>query len=544
MICFILYIFSMLSSAQIITEFQAIQSDTEPEWIEIYNNSDEIINIDTFKIADSKSDVIYNNLQIKPFSFIVFTSDKALLENKYILVSNDIIELKLPSLNNTTDEIKIYADGVLLDSLYYDMKWFKNGHSVERIDFQGELVSENLANSLNSFGGTPLAKNSYKVFDYDIATSSFKEDSNQIKLEIINKGRKSIDKFDYEIYLDLNQDDKFDTEEIVFSEIDNTLDSNKILNFSKYDFKNDLEIFGVFKLFAKIKSDEDEFIDNDSISLLINFAPNKESILINEFMFDVDDRNCEFIEIYNNSEFDINIKDLYFCDAQNEFKQGVNFDTNYILKSRDLFVLSSDSLIFYYYKNSIISEKVFVVNNNLSLNNSGDKIILKWVDGFVIDELEYSPYWHSSDLFESKNVSLEKKIANYNSADKNNWISSGDKLGATPTFENTYTYADKSELGLKISKNPFSFLDDNLLKITYISPFESSKINITLYSKDGVKLGMISELQFGLRKGEIIWEGKVQNKKIETGSYVLFFESIKSDTQEIYTSKELIVIIQ
>ena len=544
MICFILYIFSTFTSAQNLTEFQAIQSDTEPEWIEIYNNSDEIINIDTFKIADSKSDVIYTDLQIKPFSFIVFTSNKSLLENKYILISNDIIELKLPTLNNTTDEIKIFTDGVLIDSLYYDMKWFKNGNSVERIDIQGDLVKENLANSLNSFGGTPLAKNSYKVFDYDVEICSFKEDSNQIKLEIVSLGRKAIEIFDYEIYLDLNQDDKFDTEEIVFSEIDNVLDSNKILTFNKYDFKKDLEIFGVFKLFAKIKNDGDEYIENDSLSLQINFSPNKESILINEFMFDVDDRNCEFIEIYNNSEFDINIKDLYFCDAQNEFKQGVNFDTNYILKSRDLFVLSSDSLIFDYYKNSIISEKVFVVNSNLSLNNGEDKIILKWVDGFVIDELEYSPDWHSGDLFESKNVSLEKKIANLNSAEKNNWISSGDKLGATPTFENTYTYVDKSELGLKISKNPFSFLDDNLLKITYISPFESSKINITLYSKDGVKLGMISELQFGLRKGEIIWDGKVQNNKIETGSYVLFFESIKSDTQEIYTSKELIVIIQ
>jgi len=543
MIYILLYIISSFSSAQIITEFQAIQNDYEPEWIEIYNKQDEDIFIDTFRIADSKSSVEYYNLEIKRNSFVVFTSNKSLLENKYIINSESIIEIKLATLNNTTDEIKIYDNNTLIDSLYYDYKWFNNSNSVERVDFQKSASKENLKSSLNSFGGTPLEFNSYKVFDFDLSLINIVELDGVIKVEIINDGRDTITSFDYEVYLDLDRNNKYDSKEVVTSQIDNKIDSVITLNFMKYDLKQDFDIFGVFSILIRINSDKDEYIENDTITLTVNFAPKKESILINEFMFDVYEDNCEFIEIYNNSEFDININNLYLTDDISGKKNGIKFDVDYVLKSKDLFVIAADSLILDFYKSSLLPEKVFIANKNLSLNNGGDNIILKWEDGFVIDELEYYPAWHSSSVFDTKNISLEKKESNLISSDKENWISSTDQNGATPTFANSFTYGEKRDFGLLIPKNPFSFLEENLLKIAYISPFENSNINLTVFSKDGVKLGMVSELSLGGAKGEIIWDGTLNNKKVKTGSYILYFESIKSDTQEIYTSKELLVIV-
>lgn len=541
MIFFIIYFLSCVN-AQIITEFQSIQSDDEPEWIEIYNDKDEDLILDSFRIADSQTSLLINPIIVKSNTFKVFTKDKILLQNKYNIESEFIVDANFPILNNTTDEIKIYQGETLLDSLYYDMKWFENKYSVERVDFLKPANQDNLKNSFSILGGTPLDYNSNRIYDSDLKVSISEIKNDSVFVEVMNVGRKRINKFDYEVYLDLDRDENFDLMELIYSRIDNQIDSSWSYNHFKYLLMSDFDIYGAFNLLFKINSDIDQNRGNDTITVNANFSPRKGSILINEFMFEPDNNNSEFVEIYSSSNFDININNLYLHDAQNEDGNGKRFDIDYLLKPGDYFVIAADSNIFNTY-NNLDESKIYVLNQNLSLNNSGDKIILKWSDGFIIDELEYFTNWHSSELFSTQNISLEKKIKNQISNDKNNWTSSSDTQGATPTYSNSFVNKTDKDFGIKLPKNPFSFVEEEVIKIQYSTPFDNSIINLSLFSKQGAKLGMIKELNFSGSNGEILWDGKLNNKQLRSGTYVLYLESVKKDTQEIYIAKEIIVIV-
>jgi len=96
---------------------------------------------------------------------------------------------------------------------------------------------------------------------------------------------------------------------------------------------------------------------------------------------------------------------------------------------------------------------------------------------------------------------------------------------------------------LKLPKNPFSFIENDLIKISYFSPYQNSIINLSIYDKNGLKIGVISELDRGAYSGEIKWNGKIKNKSLTTGSYILYLECVNADTQELYIDKELFVIV-
>lgn len=542
MILFLIFIYASLN-AQIITEFQAIKSDTEPEWIEIFNMTNEDLFLDSFRIADNLTSVSIGPVFVNANSFKVFTQNKLQLEKHYKINSEFIVEAKFPVLNNTTDEIKIYNGSKLLDSLYYDTRWFDNRNSVERIDFFEPPVKENLANSIAKYGGTPLDYNSNRIYKFDLKVNLKEIRNDSIFIEVVNIGRERINKFDYEVYLDLNRDGNFDFMELIYSRIDNEIDSNWLYSNYKYDLMDNFDIYGAFDLMVRIVSDIDDNRNNDTVKIKANFSPRRGSILINEIMFEPERTNCEYVEIYSDSNFDINIKDLSLHDRQNEFGNGVRFNIDYVLKSKDYFVIAADSNIFNSYRGKILKEKVFVANRNFSLNIGGDRVLLKWSDGYVIDEMEYFPNWHNPNLFNTRNISLEKKKENSISNEKQNWTSSSDNLGGTPTYPNSYVYDITKDYGIRLPKNPFSFIEQEVIKIAFSTPFENSLINLSIFSKQGAKLGMITELEYSSSSGEIMWNGKLNNRQLRSGTYVLYLESVKRDSQEIYTAKEVIVIV-
>jgi hypothetical protein len=542
MILYLIFLFSSLN-AQIITEFQAIQSDTEPEWIEIYNMTNEDLFLDSFRIADNLSSISIGPVFLNANSFKVFTQNKLQLEKHYKINSEFIVEAKFPVLNNTTDEIKIYNGSKLLDSLYYDTKWFDNRNSVEKIDFFEPPTKENLTNSIAKYGGTPLDYNSNRIYKFDLKVNLKEIRNDSILIEVLNIGREKIKKFDYEVYLDLNRDGNFDFMELIYSRIDNEIDSNWLYRNYKYDLMENFDIYGAFDLMVRIVSDIDDNRNNDTLKIKANFSPRRGSILINEIMFEPDRTNCEYVEIYSDSNFDININDLFLHDRQNEFGNGVRFNVDYVLKSKDYFVIAADSNIFNSYRGKILKEKVYVANRNLSLNIAGDRVVLKWSDGYVIDEMEYFPNWHNPNLFNTRNISLEKKKVNLISNEKQNWTSSSDNLGGTPTYPNSYVYDITKDYGIKLPQNPFSFIEQEVIKIAFSTPFENSLINLSIFSKQGAKLGMITELEYSSSSGEIMWNGKLNNRQLRSGTYVLYLESVKRDSQEIYTAKEVIVIV-
>jgi len=149
------------------------------EYLELYNNTNDSINLINWKILDQYTTscrrneiVISNEVFIKPKDYITISADSSIFslfpnlkdykEKVYVLNKSSL------NLNNDEDEIVIYdLNGDLQDSMKYSDKWhnpnisFTKGISLEKIDNNSSSRDRtNWSSSTDMFGGTPSKINS------------------------------------------------------------------------------------------------------------------------------------------------------------------------------------------------------------------------------------------------------------------------------------------------------------------------------------------------------------------------------------------------
>ena len=543
MIFLLTILFSYFTYSQMLSEFQPIQSESEPEWIEIYNENDFELSLENLTISDNVSSNKLSSGVIGAKSYFIITQNKQLLLSKYDLDENKVLEFNFPTLNNNTDRILLDYNGIFKDSVSYDMKNYTNGKSIERVDFQKGFSVSNWKSSIDKNNATPLKENSVRIVDFNLSILSMEYDGTYLSIQIESNGKTDLEDLDFYLYFDWNFNKEIEQNEIIYSQIN--LSISKFVNL-KYRFEDIMDIndiFGLIKVAAKIINSYDEKKSDDYFELTINIPPNNSSILFNEIMFDPSTNQCEYIELYNTSNFDIELSNITIHDQSNKDKTLDKYTDNFILNSKDYVVIAADSTILHYFKDIIDKNKLIITNKNLSLNNSGDELYLKWDNKKIIDSVFYQESWHSENTLNTKGISLEKKGLVLESNSKENWTSSNNDLGGSPSVENTVLPQDNGKYGLKLPKNPFSFIENDLIKISYFSPYQNSIINLSIYDKNGLKIGVISELDRGAYSGEIKWNGKIKNKSLTTGSYILYLECVNADTQELYIDKELFVIV-
>jgi len=157
-----------------INEFMYAPESPQPEWIEIYNRSNKVIDLKNYRVADNSDTVkiVLSSLIINPDEYVVFADD-TLIFNFYNITSQVVIK-NLPALNNTGDKI-ILLDSLnrTIDSLKYLPSWGGgNGNSLERINADiSSIDSTNWKTSISIFGATPGYINSVTQKDFDIAAT-------------------------------------------------------------------------------------------------------------------------------------------------------------------------------------------------------------------------------------------------------------------------------------------------------------------------------------------------------------------------------------
>lgn len=132
---FIITFFPSLSQIKI-NEVMHIPANKEPEWIELINFQNQIIDSLELTISDPKGTFPIKLRNILPFQYIVLVKDTNLLK-KYRTIpdSSLLIQAKIPSLNNAGDSIVLRnKSGELTDFFYFGKDFGKNGISLERIN--------------------------------------------------------------------------------------------------------------------------------------------------------------------------------------------------------------------------------------------------------------------------------------------------------------------------------------------------------------------------------------------------------------------------
>ncbi|MGE5499493.1 MAG: lamin tail domain-containing protein, partial [Syntrophothermus sp.] len=495
------------------SEVMFYPSAANSEFIELFNTS----STDTFDLAGSS--IIYHTsspdtiissgggMLLAPLGYaVIFEGDYDLAAGIYSkMVPAGALLLKIKSnsfgssgMSNTTGRT-LCLIGKAKDTL--DIFTYtadnKSGFSDEKI-ISDSLISGYLwANSI-SFNGTPGSTNSvlknawHLTFPAVILTPVHPEESDEVSFSasVVNDGFLEIPSAELHCFLDKNLDSTGSPDEQFF-----TFSFRNILPGDSIPFSKTIGPLyaGVHRLILTA-----EYRGSYGNSLGSSYAftfqiamthAGKYDIIINEIMYAPPPGEPEWIELYNRSAHEIDLRKWKISD--NSSKAAVSA-SSLLLRPGEYAVLSSDTVI-----NKIYSIPAKVIHVGLpALNNTGDMVILSDSTGRTIDSVFYSPLWGGS-----KSTSLERVMADSPSVKGANWKSAELGLKGTPGLINSVTPRE-FDLAADVLKFPgFTFIPENAkAEICIKNKGLKKSQNISLQIRRSINPGQQPA------SGELVWE--------------------------------------
>ncbi|MCX7878299.1 MAG: lamin tail domain-containing protein [Ignavibacteria bacterium] len=423
----------------------APSANTGKEWFEIYNKSPNAVNLNGWKWKDATSTirVITNsNVIIQSGGFAVICEDSNAVKSFYPNNPGIYIQsIGWNALNNTGDEdvIIINPSDVRIDSVRYNNSWggSSGNRSLERrfANVNSNLQS-NWGTSLNPIGATPNKINSItpKPNDLSVNRISFSKqvpsvgDTLGVIARVWNPGLNPAPNYTVSFYNDYNRDSLPSQNELLgIISSKGGLNPNDSVNVV---LNHILDTAGLRIYIAVVNYAPDEDTTNNKFTAGINVIGGSTAgrVLINEIMYDPPSGENEWVELYNNSDSTVNLRNWRIQD--NGSTQYVITANDYELKPQDYVVISKNDSIFRRHP-GIDSLKVIINSSLPTLNNDFDAVVIYKLNGELSDRVDYRSSWGGSK------TSLERLSVQNQTQDSLNWVSSIACRKSTPTAANS-----------------------------------------------------------------------------------------------------------
>jgi hypothetical protein len=548
----------------VVNEIMYAPSSPEPEWIELFNQSEYTADLMNWKISNrmtsSKHTLSTTSIILKPQEYCIVTRDIATFTAIHPDLDAQIAQAgSLPTymFNNTGDAVVLFdSRSVLMDSTRYFPSWGgSDGKSLERIESKDALNdSTNWSSSGDSLGSTPGKQNYSTPLEYDlrlvrVVSLNTTQNSTTISAIIRNAGHQPADNYSVSFFADLNFDGIPQSTELIETKSSTSFLQPK--DSLRFDFVWNNPPSGRCAVISQIDYTEDMRLSNNIVHTLIKNSFQQHSIIINEIMYEPQVSQSEYIELYNRSSNSIDLCGWKLSDIRDTSKTSKKYllsDSTLILGAGDFIVIASDSSIFPSYPN--LTDKAFHVlirPNCISLNNDGDNILLCDLTNQMIDSIHYLPSWHNSELANVAGRSLERINPNLSSNDRRNWSTSANPSGGTPGKQNSlFTTAVPSSATISFSPNPFSPDGDGFEDVTIISyqlPATAALIRMRIYDTVGRLIRALANGEPSGSHGEIIWNGfNDNNQKVAMGIYIVLLEALDAYGSNVQTTKGVVVV--
>jgi hypothetical protein len=259
----------------------------------------------------------------------------------------------------------------------------------------------------------------------------------------------------------------------------------------------------------------------------------KADVIINEILQNPLTGGQDWIELYNNSDKVINLKDWQLANYDNDTID--NFKTilgNYLLQPNDYVVLGKDStFVKQNYPFSIPGKFLFC--ELPSYNNDSGTVYLIY-NSEIIDKVSYQDEWHFDLLDNTDGVSLERIDPNGSSDSKFNWHSAAEDVGfATPGRKNSQYRPAVSNGEITFTEDIFSPDNDgyqDILQVTYNLTNSGLLGKAQIFDDRGRLVRSIFTNELVGSSGTFSWDGTTdQQVKASIGVYVLVFEAFSTD---------------
>ena len=432
----------------IINEIMYAPVSPEPEWIELYNRSASPLNLKNWKITDLTGPALTITTIdkiIQPGGYVVITSGNLAATHPGIDTSKIIVMSSFPSLNNSGDDMTLTNNsGQVSDFVPYTTSFggSSGNFSAERRDPNGSsTLSTNWGSSTATEKSTPTRVNSLTPKQFDVALRTFVitpafpviNDSLHLSLNLKNIGLSTAANVTLNIYKDVNRDSIPQVSELIKTFNYASLNVGDSVN-ALYVTLPDTGV-GVKQYIGKVEFPGDLDITNNKLIRSVNVSSSGgiAGVIINEIMADPNTPEPEWVELYNNSDNDINLKNWKISDATASPVTIITTD-NFILH-RSYKVLAKNNSILLNHP-LIDSTKIIYVASLPSLNNDGDDLTIFNSKSLIADNVHYYSRWGGGNGY-----SLERKTFNGGSNDSTNWGTSVDCEKSSPTRENSFKNA-------------------------------------------------------------------------------------------------------
>ena len=519
-----------------INEILYEQTDDVPEFIEIFNPSQFFFQLQQLTISTQKNSSakpaqisITEPKTIPPNDFLVITNDKKLLLQhfqKHNIDETKIIQTNFSLSNSgTCILIKDTAQKITIDSVCFDPSQHQKkggGYALEKSPSYNCNTNQNWYFSYDENGGTPAQKNSNPP-SKTLTWSIQKVQQNGITLKFNQPIRKdNLPAW----YLNGNLQQKTPT---LLNQ--KTTDQSLFFHIENPDLSKKYTLS-----IPNISSCQQNNAKNISLDFGIPSKPTKNSLQINEILYEQTDDVPEFIEIFNPSQFFFQLQQLTLSTQKNSNTKPaqINIPEPKTIPPNDFLVITNDKklLLQHFQKHNIDETKI--IQTNFSLSNSGACILIKdTAQKITIDSVCFDPGLHFN-LFNTesrKGVSIEKIFANKSGSDRKNWTSAIKSYGfGSPTKPNASlqeesTFSGTFSLSQKqISPNQNGIFDQ--ASIQYQNLPSDHLVSVSIWSINGLLVKTLTDKERLGNSGNIIWKGKGNDDRIlSTGIYIILVEA-------------------
>ena len=512
----------------------------DAEFVEIYNKSTKIFNVQDWKIGDASSDGTIQQDWLLPGDHMVLTSTSNL--DSFVVATQ---VTSFPSLNNSGDNIVLRTDlGLVLDSITYTDEWYGDenkedgGYTIERInpddpcsDFSDWSASNDL------LGGTPGLQNSIYDNTPDTDTPGF----DQLIALAPN-------------FLEVYFNEGMDSASLANSQvlvapiltIQNTYVQEAHPTMMILEFAPNFQASQTYSII--IQNAADCWLN--ATDLIGQFAlPENASegdVAINEIMFNPITGGTDWVEVYNTSN---KLIDLYQWELANYDDDTISnnkiIGEHFLLYPDSYAVISEDSSqIIQQFSQAVLGTFVQSVLPTYS-NDSGTIYLIS--NNTLIDYVSYDADWHFALLDDDDGKTLERldPLADANSS--SNWHTAAEALSfGTPGRLNSqyrpelingeFSYSSES-----ISPDNDGFED--VLQVNYQMMEPGMVGTFTVYDDRGRLIAQVISSELLALEGTFTWQGITDaGNKASIGTYVGVFEAFSADGEASFVKRKAFVV--
>lgn len=515
------------------------------EYVEIFNASDDVISTAGLSLIDATNTVDFPVVNLNPGAYYVVTSASGVSEFEV----NSIGMNGFPSLNNSGELLVLSLGDTLINSVAYDPDWHNEekaggGYSLEMVDVTNPCL-ENPANwrsSADPSGGTPGEPNSIVEIIPDnmgpevVAITAISTDTIQIDFnEKMNPSSIKTAKLTFQPSLRVSSVFmKLKVPSSIFIRIDRNLESNLL-------YSVDLsEVFDCSGNEAKAPD----------LVFALPLQARSNEIKLSEVLFNPRTNGVDFVEIYNDSENYISLKNWQLARITD-----VGIADEKVISTEELVIDPKAYLVFTTEANVLLSNypkgqsSQFVEMPALPpyANDTGNVVLFNSINE-VMEQFFYDEDYHY-DLLESVDgVSLERISFSNPTNSPSNWRSASSTEGfATPGYHNSQSVTIEPSLA-KIKIDPKVFIPGNsasgrdFTTINYQFDTPGQFANVNIYDQNGRLVKNLVQGELLATSGFLRWDGETNSGTMaRLGYYIVLFEVFDTEGNTEVIKKTVVV---